>query len=217
MTNKISSKDGVKTLVYGPSGIGKTRLALTAPRPFVASAEKGLLSLRKESIPYVDISDYKSLTDFFEWFARSNDTRYIDTLFLDSLTEIAQVILSEEKRQNKDARQAYMKMQDSVYDLIRHFRDIKQKNIVLLAWESQVDIGLTKKSSPVIPSEKLLTSLPYFWDVVLHMHWGRTPDGVLYKAFHTQDSDQWVAKDRSGRLDPLEECNLSKLFAKASS
>ena len=38
---------GVKCVVYGPAGGGKTRLLATAPSPIILSAEKGLLSLKK--------------------------------------------------------------------------------------------------------------------------------------------------------------------------
>ena len=35
---------GVKMLVYGESGMGKTMLTATLPRPLLISAESGLLS-----------------------------------------------------------------------------------------------------------------------------------------------------------------------------
>ncbi len=216
-TSKISAKDGIKTLVYGPSGVGKTRLALTAQNPFIFSAEKGLLSLRSASVPYVDISSYDQMKEAYRWFVGSNEAKSIGCLFLDSLTEIAQVILSEEMKSNKDPRKAYGAMQNSVYDLIRNFRDMKGRNIVLICWEQLIEQGLNKKAVPVIPSEKLLAALPYFWDLVLHHHHGRTATGIVYQAFHTKDSDWWTAKDRGGMLDEIEEPHLGKLFIKAAS
>ena len=216
-TSKITAKDGIKVLVYGPSGVGKTRLALTVQSPFVFSAEKGLLSLRGSNIPYVDISTYSQMQEAYKWFVGSNESKQVGTLFLDSLTEIAQVILSEEKNKTKDPRKAYGAMQDSVYELIRQFRDMKGRNIALLCWEQLIEQGMSKKACPVIPSEKLLAALPYFWDLVLHHHHGRTQTGVVYQAFHTKDCDWWTAKDRSGQLDEIEEPNLGKLFLKAAS
>jgi hypothetical protein len=215
-TNKITAKDGIKTLVYGPSGVGKTRLAITAPGPFIFSGENGLLSLKQHNIPYIPINTYANMKEAFSWFMKSNEARYIQTLFLDSLTEIAQVILSEEKIKTKDPRKAYGAMQDSVYDLIRAFRDSKGRNVVLICWEQYIEFGLGKKAVPVIPSEKLQAALPYFWDLVLHHHHGRTASGVVYQAFHTRDTDWWTAKDRGGNLDELEEPNLTKLFIKAA-
>lgn len=44
---------GVKCIVYGRAGIGKTMLVATAPAPFLISAESGLLSLREQNITKV--------------------------------------------------------------------------------------------------------------------------------------------------------------------
>ena len=44
-TNQAAQLHGVKALVYGPSGAGKTTLCATAPAPIIISAEAGLLSL----------------------------------------------------------------------------------------------------------------------------------------------------------------------------
>ena len=41
-------QEGVKVLVYGQAGAGKTRLIQTLPTPVIISAEGGLLSLREE-------------------------------------------------------------------------------------------------------------------------------------------------------------------------
>ena len=60
-TNKLSAMDGVKVVVYGQSGVGKTSLATTAEAPLILSAEKGLLSVRRFAIPFIDISTYNEL------------------------------------------------------------------------------------------------------------------------------------------------------------
>jgi len=49
-STKDAASSGIKALVYGLSGIGKTALAATTgdlPSTIIASAENGLLSLRK--------------------------------------------------------------------------------------------------------------------------------------------------------------------------
>ena len=44
-STKDVTVNGVKMMVYGASGVGKTRLTTTCPNPIIISAEKGLLSL----------------------------------------------------------------------------------------------------------------------------------------------------------------------------
>ena len=65
MIKITSTKDfylrGIKCLVYGESGVGKTVLCSTAPDPIIISAESGLLSLRKKDIPVIEINSLKTL------------------------------------------------------------------------------------------------------------------------------------------------------------
>jgi hypothetical protein len=202
--------------LYGESGIGKTRLLATAPNPLILSAESGLLSLRKERVPFIDISTYKQLVEAYDWVVNSADAKKYTTFGLDSLSEIAEVVLAESLRQNTDGRRAYGEMQQQMYRLIRNFRDIPGKNIIMVAKQMQIDAGMTKCASPIMPSEKLQAQLPYFFDLVLHMFVGIDPtNGKSYTAIHTQSAVTWQAKDRSGTLDAVEYPHLGNIFKKA--
>ena len=55
-TNTITA-NGLKVLVYGQAGAGKTTLIKTLPKPLILSAEGGLLSLRKENLPFIEIKN----------------------------------------------------------------------------------------------------------------------------------------------------------------
>lgn len=218
-TNKISVKDGVKTVVYGRSGSGKTRLSATAPRPIILSAEKGLLSLRKINIPYIDISTYKELVDGYNWIMKSGDSKKYDTICLDSCSEIAEVVLAEESKKNKDPRKAYGETQQQMYSMIRSFRDLEQRNVYFIAKEMLIategfDGG--KRAVPIMPSDKLQQQLPYFFDLVLHLFVGKDTQGKEYEALHCKTGTGWEAKDRSGNLDEIEYADLSYIFKKAT-
>lgn len=218
-TNKISAADGIKAVVYGKSGVGKTMLIATAPAPFIFSAEKGLLSLRKSSITYTEINNFKDLTEAYEWAMKSSEAKKFNTFALDSLSEIAEIVLAEELKNNKDPRKAYGNMQQSMYGLIRSFRDIKGKNVMFVAKQMLVEEGtppfVTKRMSPIMPSAALQNQMPYFFDLILHMS-VETYDGVNYRVLHTGSTAQYDAKDRSGNLDAIEPPNLSAIFKKAA-
>lgn len=219
-TDKLNLSNGVKGVLYGPSGIGKTRLISTAPRPFVFNAEKGLLSLKQFKIPYVTISTFKELDDAFNWAAKSTEAKNFDTFCLDSLSEIAEVISASERKKNPDARKYVPAASDSIYQLVRAFRDLERKHVVCICKQQLIEMGdLTtgsiKCATPLMPGEKLQNNLPYFWDVVLHMTNGVTVEGKKWEGLHTAATPYYHAKDRSGKLEPLEYPDLTNLFKKA--
>jgi hypothetical protein len=215
-TSDIKLDYGVKACLFGESGIGKTRLLSTAPNPLILSAESGLLSLRKEKVPYIDISTYKGLTEAYQWVLQSSEAKKYQTFGLDSLSEVAETVLGEELKKTNDPRRAYGEMQQQMYRLIRNFRDINGKHIVMVAKQMMTHVGLTTCACPIMPSEKLQAQLPYFFDLVLHMYVGADPtNGKSYSAIHTQSSVNWQAKDRSGMLDSIEFPHLGGIFKKA--
>lgn len=216
-TSEIKMDYGVKVCLFGESGIGKTRSFATAPNPLILSAESGLLSLRKEKIAYIDISTYKQLIEAYQWVMQSQEAKKYQTLGLDSLSEIAETVLGEELKKSNDPRRAYGEMQQQMYRLIRNFRDIQGKHVVMVAKQMLVDVGLTKCAAALMPSEKLQAQLPYFFDLVLHMYVGADPTtGKSYTAIHTQSSVNWQAKDRSGTLDAIEYPHLGNIFKKVT-
>ncbi len=97
---------GVKLLVYGQAGAGKTSLIKTLPNPVVLSAEGGLLSIQDADLPYIEISTMDALREAYHWLAGSDEARGFQSVALDSISEIAEVVLNHEKKVNKDPRAA---------------------------------------------------------------------------------------------------------------
>jgi len=61
------SANGVKMLVYGQAGAGKTSLIRTLPDPIILSAEGGLLSIQDADLPYIEISSMQDLEEALVW------------------------------------------------------------------------------------------------------------------------------------------------------
>lgn len=55
-----------------------------------------------------------------------------NTLVIDSVTEIADIILQKEKENTRDGRQAYNRAQDQVIRELRKFFNIEGKDIVMI-------------------------------------------------------------------------------------
>lgn len=210
------STGGVKILIYGPAGIGKTPLCATAPRPFIISAEAGLLSLANLDVPVVEIETKEQLDEAYQFVTESEEAKNFATICLDSVTEIAEKLLITFKGEEKDARQAYGRANDDVAMLIRSFRDIKGKNVYFTAKQQRVpdeDLGITRYM-PGMPGKTLLNGMPYFFDEVFAMKVGRLDDGTQYKYLQTYNDINYLCKDRSCRLLPQEKTDLSYIFKK---
>lgn len=217
-TNTIAVRQGVKALVYGPSGAGKTRSIATLPRPVIFSAESGLLSLRQFNLPYTVIETYAQMVEAYNWITKSNEAKQFDTIALDSLSEIAEVVLADLKSKHKDPRKAYGEVQDTMLAMIRDFRDLPQKHVYFSAKEESVKDGLTGALSyrPAMPGTKLPEQVPYFFDEVLRLTVYPDPNNPQQQltAFQTSASPGVVAKDRSGTLDFWEPPNLGAVYQK---
>jgi hypothetical protein len=215
-TDRAAQLNGVKVLVYGQAGAGKTVLASTAPAPFLISAEGGELSLRNVQIPMVKITTVDDLRDVYAWCERSAEAKQFQTICIDSLSEIAEVVLNNAKRQVKDPRQAYGELIEKMESTIRLFRDLPGRNVYMSAKMEPTKDELTGvvKYGPAMPGSKLGAKLPYFFDEVFRLGINKTPQGESYRFLQTQPDLQYEAKDRSGVLAPVEPPHLTQLFSK---
>lgn len=212
---------GIKVLVYGRAGAGKTRLIETCPRPIVFSAESGILSLRHTSIPVAVISNIKDLLDAYEWAQMSAEAKEYDTICLDSVSEIAEALLSAERRKSKDPRQAYGEMQDQVASQIRAFRDIAGKHVYFSAKFEQRNGDQNQNGGalcgPSMPGSKTSQGMAYYFDEVFMLGLGTVPNTAppqTFRYLRTQPDFMYEAKDRSGVLSEMEEPHLGKIFDK---
>ncbi len=205
---------GVKVLVYGAAGAGKTTLVKTLPDPVVLSAEAGLLSLAAEDIPYIEITSMDDLKAAYEWLLTDAGLQF-RTVCLDSISEIAEVILNAEKKTAKDVRQAYGIMQEQVTDLIRAFRDLQGRHVYFSAkLEKSTDEMGRMLYAPSMPGNKVGQQLPYFFDEVLALRVEKDQDGKTQRALMCDSDGIWTAKDRSGKLDFWEAPDLGRIIEK---
>lgn len=207
--------NGVKLLVYGQAGAGKTTLAATLPSPLVLSAEGGLLSIAGADLPYIEIKTMADLGDAYRFVTESDEAEAFESIALDSISEIAEVLLTHEKAATKDPRRAYGEMADQMAMMIRNFRDIPGKHVYMSAKleKSQDETG-RMLYAPSMPGSKTAQGLPYFFDEVLALLVEKDGDGNPQRALLTDSDGVWQAKDRSGRLDTWELPNLGDIINK---
>lgn len=207
--------NGVKCLVYGGAGRGKTRLCATAPNPIILSAESGVLSLRNFQLPYIIINSLAQLEAAY-WYCVQGDGRQFWTICIDSISEIAEACLAAELKNHKDPRKAYGEMANQIMAWLRAFRDIPQRHVYFTAKQARMTDQSTGGMiwGPLMPGQQLDQQLPYFVDEVFQINRFVGQDGVPYWALRTQPDNQHEAKDRSGALDPWEPADLAHVFNK---
>jgi phage nucleotide-binding protein len=208
------SANGVKVLVYGQAGAGKTSLIKTLPAPIVLSAEGGLLSIQDADLPYIEISSIADLHEAYAWLSTAEASQY-QSVALDSISEIAEVVLNAEKKATKDPRQAYGAMQEQMADIIRAFRDVPGRHVYMSAKleKTQDEMGRVLYA-PSMPGNKTGQSLPYFFDEVLALRVERDADGNTQRALMCDSDGLWLAKDRSGKLGAWESPDLGEIINK---
>lgn len=220
-TTRGAGVDRLKVLVHGPAGVGKTRLAATTGDPagtLIVSAEGGLLSLRDHDIRQIEVgagpeawAKIEAVVDAI-LAGQIPDVRW---LFIDSITEIAEALLSSAKVKFNDPRLAYGVLGERIPAMIRKLRDVPA-HVVMIAKQGRPEIeGQPPMFAPAMPGKSLTAALGYLFDEVFAMQL-ITVEGKdePQRAFLTQRTLTHEAKDRSGALNPIEPARLDRIAKK---
>lgn len=215
-TDKESTDHGVKMLVYGSAGSGKTTFCGTAPSPLIISAEAGLLSLRGKQLPVIRVAALQDVWDALSWLQVNGRKHGIKTICLDSISEIVEKCLFTARRKSKDARAAYGDMAEESVQLVKAFRDLPGYHVIVTAKQTSAKDPVTgvDKASPQAPGQQVGPALPYLFDLVLHAYTDKGPDGASYHALRTHAAYNAEAKDRSGALDEVEYPDATNIINK---
>jgi phage nucleotide-binding protein len=208
--------NGVKALIYGHAGAGKTSLIPTLPAPIVLSAEGGLLSIADADVPYIEVSNMADLVEAYEWLLNSTEASQYASVALDSISEIAEVVLAEELKRNKDGRAAYGELNTKMSALIRDFRDLPAKHVYFTAkCEKAQDEQGRMLYSPSMPGKSMTMQLPYYFDLVMALRAEKDAEGNTQRMLMTDTDGLWTAKNRAaGKLDMWEAPDLGAIIEK---
>ena len=248
---RLATKAGIKGLIIGKAGIGKTSLLYTldpATTLFV-NAEAGELSVQDWSGDMVRLRTWPDARNLAAAVGGGNPalsdnepysiahaeairaemdfTKY-ETVFVDSITEVSRICFGwaakqpeafSEKTGKPDTRGAYGLLGREMVNWLKQFQHAPRVNVWLVGLLNEVkdDFGRTTFVMQVEGSKTALEA-PGVLDQVLTMTQFTPEEGAPYRAFITHAVNQWgfPAKDRSGRLDLIEEPHLGKLMLKIS-
>jgi AAA domain len=215
--------NGLKLLVYGALGTGKTRLAATAASQdspvLIINAEAGMLSLRnideasKKHISVVTCKTFGDIDDVYDQLTTEYNYKWI---CIDSISEVAEVVLASEKSSQKDPRAAYGNLADIMMSMIRAYRDL---NVYMSCKMTRFTDEITNRTSywPMMPGKQLTNGIGYLFDEVFALRVELDAQQNPTRWLQTNRDIQYEAKDRSGKLDMFEPADLTNIENKINS
>lgn len=248
---RLASKAGIKGIILGPAGIGKTSLlhTLDPNTTLFVNAEAGELSVQDwpgdmvrlrtwvdarnlavvvggANPGYGDNEIYGPAHHAAAIAAFEGGLEKYQTIFIDSITEVGRLCFQwaqgqpdafSEKTGKPDIRGAYGLLGRQMIDWLKQFQHAPKASVWLVGLLNAVkdDFG---RVSHVMQIEGAKTALeaPGITDQVISMVQMQPEEGQPYRAFVCHAVNPWgyPAKDRSGRLDVIEEPHLGRLMTK---
>jgi hypothetical protein len=250
-SERMKEGKGVKALIVGPAGVGKTSLLRTLDQQstLFLDLEAGDLAVQdvnvdcmrprtweecrnvacflggpNPALPPTAVYSQAHYDAILPEFAGQDVAKY-ETYFIDSITVAGRLCFkwceqqpeSFNDRGKKDVRGTYGLMGREMISWLTHLQHTRNKNVIFVgilenlkdefnvtSWELQIEGSKTGKELPGIVDEILTLQFVDFGD------------GKPVRAFICTQPNVWKypAKDRSGRLEPVEQPHLGKLLAK---
>lgn len=209
----------VKMLVYGESGNGKTTLSGTLPegKTLIISAESGLLCLDNKDFAVVEVRNWTQLQDVYRNIVKNPEWSHFENIVIDSLTELSDMLVShlEKQPEFKPANMAlkmwgeYSKRMTAT---IKAYRDLDRCVVFTALVDEVLDNGAVIKK-PLIAGSAVQKKLPSYFDELFYL--SISPDGdEKRRVVNTDGTQNYLAKDRSGKLAEQEEANLTNIINK---
>ncbi len=230
-TNAHAETAGIKAVVFGQSGTGKTRSIISLKKAgfkvLLISAESGTISLADEVIDMIDISRddngveipmekrFERIGEIFKFL--KNGKHDYDTVCLDSMTEINKCLIAylkakPEYQDPKNTLKMYGENLETMTKLARVFRDLPY-NVVLISLSGieKDDVGRRFVTTDLVG--QVANHIPPLFDEVLYLHIADA-DGKPERRFQCHSTKDVICKDRSGKLSLFEPYDLGAIFTK---
>lgn len=239
-TNSVENKNS-KFIVYAPSGHGKTWQVQTLDKPIILSYESGLDSVGDKDIAFVDMTKsdkgellsvearIKKIGEVFKELQKEEYKVKFKTIFIDSLTEIAELIyqsakldaekIASETGKNPDGFKIWDTYISEIKKLVKAFRDIPHYDVVFVCLDHEYENTDTgeREFTLALPGNRAKKEIPGLIDNVFYLEKRVDKDGKEARRILTNRTAKIFAKNRvpaTIKLELYEEANLGKLIKK---
>lgn len=210
---------GIKAILAGHSGTGKTRSLMTCPKPALyITSEKKYSSVEPSAMKDITIAGISNFQQFVNVLMQngqqSHNPDYIyKTIFIDSLTDLANMRVNEIRSTVKDGRQAYFQTQTEMMEIFRIMRDAATNIIGICLLSRYQDSENYTKYGPMFPGQQLSQVVPSQFDEIYVAQSRRSPEGHIEYFFQTVNDGKYECKSTSGVLPPFMEPDWSKIIS----
>jgi len=224
----------VRLMVYGEPGAGKTHLAGTFPNPFFIDADHGLRTLKNQAYPYVAPTQggktYYEVMDMLKTIEKGNppfDEIPVETVAIDSITELARMLLEESMKYPEGSGSDAPKKITSDLPTFHDWSKISARlESIMKTCESMglhivatagVNIEKDEHTGALMGNPAIVGGyrkvIGHRFDEFFYMEPRADKENVTYTA-HTTKFRHFAAKSRDGRKGTIENPTFDKLFTK---
>ncbi|KRR21323.1 hypothetical protein CQ14_06650 [Bradyrhizobium lablabi] len=249
---RMAQDKGVKALIIGPAGVGKTTLlrTLDPKTTLFVDLEAGDLAVRDWPVATLQPRTWEECRNLAAYLGGPNPSlpptacysqahydamvevmgpadaiKQYETFFIDSITVASRLCFRWAEQQpesfndkgKKNLLGTYGLMGREMIAWLTHLQHTRDKNVFFVGILELVRDDYNVSSwEPQIEGSKTGKELPGIVDEILTMQFINFGDGDLVRALVCTQPNPWKfpAKDRSGKLDQIEEPHLGKLMAK---
>jgi hypothetical protein len=237
MTTLGPQSDKRRVMLYGRFGVGKTRLALQWPKPFIIDTDKGLRTARTIDIdaPYISISrahdsTWKLLQAIFTDLREGNTPFEVQTLVIDSLTNLSECLMFDVmKTPPRVVRSKGGMLQSQDRDNSKpewdHYDIIRSRMITLFDEAADMNLNVVATAGVTLEKDEVLGTYvgepnvlggfrhiaPHTFDEVYYMTWEGTGDNVKY-VLYTKPFRYFPAKTKENLPAEISNPSYKKLY-----
>lgn len=203
---KVAKK--LKVLIYGASGSGKTRAALTFPRPAVIDTENGTdLYAGRPGVPEFSVLRAKTLSEVESAvaFIREDNGKTFDTLIIDAITVLYDVQKDAASKTGKDGEmnpRLWNRINGRMVALYNNLTNLPV-HVVVIARESELyeGEGLNLKRTGTKPDAD--KKVAYMFDFVVRMKMDHSGEIIKSRGVNVSPSMpavNWQAFEKAAGL-----------------
>ncbi|MAN64738.1 MAG: hypothetical protein CMI60_22625 [Parvibaculum sp.] len=213
-TSKLCSNRGTSIVLSGPPKVGKSFSLRTLPgRALVVDIEDGQLCNQNVDLPAVQIRTWADAEELLVKLKGDPEWHQFDCIAVDSISELAEVRLSETLGSNSNKMAAYGQMADDLTKWLKEMARLSQ-HIIFLCKYQRNKAGVW---TPLFPGSLLEQNLFFWMDEILVMRMVEGADGKAQRVIQCNSCEEHQAGDRSGTLDFFEAPDLTNIITKIMS